>query len=435
MRDLRATRAAVLQPERGPVISAPMPIYRNVAVIGAGVVGTCIAAKLLEDGHGVTLIDPLEPGRATSYGNAGGIAVTSVVPLSLPGTLAKVPGWLADPMGPLTIRWSYLPKLTPWLWRFWRAGTASRVEAQSIALADLLKRSYDDWNPLWKSAGLDGLIKREGNLCLYETKAEYEDEAESWRLRRARGIRCEIVDRAELRQLEPDVAPIFEMGVLLPDWSWVLDPHEIVAGVSAYAGERGLRHKRGKAVGVQLGEGGVRGIVTDTGVVGCDAAVVAAGAWSHQVAEWFGSTVPLETERGYHMTLPRPGVRPRHSLNLRGWVMAPMQMGVRLAGTVELAGLDAPPNWKRAEVLIQRAKRVLPGLDATDASPWMGHRPSLPDSLPVISADPHHRNVFHAFGASHLGLTEAATTGRLIADLMSGRAPAVDLAPFRIDRF
>jgi D-amino-acid dehydrogenase len=415
--------------------SAPMSPHRNVAIIGAGVIGTCIAAKLIEDGHGVTLIDPLEPGRATSYGNAGGIAVSSVVPLSLPDTLGKVPGWLADPMGPLTIRWSYLPKLAPWLWRFWRAGTPEKVEAQSIALSELLKRTYRDWDPLWKAAGLDGLVKRDGNLCLYETRAEYEAEAESWRIRRDRGVRVEVIDRHEIRQLEPDVAPIFEMGVLLPEWTRVLDPHRIVTGVADYATERGLRTWRGKAVAARLGASGVEAIVTDTGVVPCDAVVVAAGAWSHEAARWFGSTVPLETERGYHMTLPRPGVQPRHSLNLRGWVMTPMQMGLRLAGTVELAGLHAPPNWKRAEVLVERAKRILPGLDATDASPWMGHRPSLPDSLPVISASPHHRNVFFAFGASHLGLTQGATTGVLVADLVAGRPPSIDMTPYRIDRF
>ena len=417
------------------VVFVPMVLYKNVAVIGAGVIGTCIAAKLVEDGHGVTLIDPLEPGRATSYGNAGGIAATGVVPLSMPDTIRKVPGWLADPLGPLTIRWSYLPQLAPWLWRFWRAGTPAKVEAQADALASLLKRTYTDWDPLWKASGLDTLVKRDGCLRLYESKADYEAEAGEWKLRRDRGIRVEVIDRAEIRQLEPSVAPIFEMAVLMPEWNWVLDPHRIVAGVADYALGRGLKSWRGKAVGIRRGAGGVDGVVTDTGVVPCDAVVVAAGAWSHEAARWFGSTVPLETERGYHMTLPKPAVEVRHTLNLGGWVMTPMQMGLRLAGTVELAGLHAPPNWKRAEILVERAKRILPGLDATDGSPWMGHRPSLPDSLPVISGSPHHKNVFFAFGASHLGLTEGATTGALIADLVAGRTPAIDMSPFRIDRF
>ena len=422
-------------PSTVAVSSAPMVLHKNVAVIGAGVIGTCIAAKLVEDGHGVTLIDPLEPGRATSYGNAGGIAATGVVPLSMPGTIRKVPGWLADPLGPLTIRWSYLPQLAPWLWRFWRAGTPAKVEAQADALASLLKRTYTDWDPLWKASGLDTLVKRDGCLRLYESKADYEAEAGEWKLRRDRGIRVEVIDRAEIRQLEPSVAPIFEMAVLMPEWNWVLDPHRIVTGVADYALGRGLKSWRGKAVGIRRGAGGVDGVVTDTGVVPCDAVVVAAGAWSHEAARWFGSTVPLETERGYHMTLPKPAVEVRHTLNLGGWVMTPMQMGLRLAGTVELAGLHAPPNWKRAEILVERAKRILPGLDATDGSPWMGHRPSLPDSLPVISASPHHKNVFFAFGASHLGLTEGATTGTLIADLVAGRTPPVDMSPFRIDRF
>ena len=413
----------------------PMATYKNIAVIGAGVVGTCIAAKLVEDGHGVTLIDPLEPGRATSYGNAGGIAVSAVAPLSMPGTIRKVPGWLTDPLGPLTIRWSYLPTLAPWLWRFWRAGTAEKVEKQADALASLLNRTYADWDPLWKAAGLDAQVKRNGCLRLYESKAEYEADLPEWNLKRSRGVRLETIDRHEIRQLEPDVAPIYEMAVLIPDWSWVLDPHRIVTGVADYATGRGLKRWHGKAVGVRTGQAGIEAVVTDTGVVACDAAVVAAGAWSHQMSAWLGSPVPLETERGYHMMLPKPGVQVRHYLSLGGWVMTPMEKGLRLAGTVELAGLQAAPNWKRAEILAERAKRVLPGLDASDGSPWMGHRPSLPDSLPVISASPHHRNVFFAFGASHLGLTEGATTGALIADLVAGRTPAIDMTPYRIDRF
>jgi len=412
-----------------------MSPHKNVAVVGAGIIGTCIAAKLVEDGHGVTLIDPLEPGRATSYGNAGGIAATAMAPLSMPGTIRKVPGWLMDPLGPLTIRWSYLPRLAPWPRRFWRAGTPEKVEKQADALAALLKRTYADWDPLWKAAGLDTLIKRDGCLRLYESRAAYEADEPEWKLKRDRGVRMEIIDRHEIRQLEPQVAPIYELGVLTPEWNWVLDPHRIVTGVADYATGRGLRSWRGKAVAARIGANGVEAIVTDTGVVPCDAAVVAAGAWSHVAARWFGSEVPLETERGYHMTLPKPGVEIRHTINLGGWVMTPMRMGLRLGGTVELAGLDAPPNWKRAEVLVERAKRALPGLDATDASPWMGHRPSLPDSLPVISASPHHRNVYFAFGAAHLGLTEGATTGALIADLVAGRTPSIDMTPYRVDRF
>jgi D-amino-acid dehydrogenase len=413
-----------------------MPLHKNVAVIGAGVVGTCVAAKLVEDGHGVTLIDPLEPGRATSYGNAGGIAPTAVVPLSMPGTIRKVPGWLADPLGPLTIRWSYLPRLAPWLWRFWRAGSPAQVERQADALSALLKRTYVDWDPLWKSAGLDAMVKRDGVLYLFESRAQYEALAPEWKLRRDRGIRIDVIDRHEIRQLEPAVAPIFEVAVHMPEWSRVLDPHRIVEGVADYARGRGLVIRRGKAIGARLGAKGVEAIITDMGVVPCDAAVVAAGAWSSEAAGWFGSTVPLETERGYHMTLPKPNVELRHTLNPGGgFAITPMQMGLRLAGTVELAGLSAKPNWQRAEALVRRAKRALPDLDSTDASAWMGHRPSLPDSLPVISASPHHRNVFFAFGAGHLGLTEGATTGRLIADLVGDRTPSIDMAPYRIDRF
>jgi D-amino-acid dehydrogenase len=418
--------------ERIMTASAP----RHIVVIGAGIVGACSAVKLRQDGHRVTLIDSVEPGRSTSFGNAGGIAVSGVVPLSLPDTIWKVPGWLADPEGPLAIRPAYLPKLIPWLARMWWAGASrKRVERQADALAALLRPTYEDYEPLWRDAGLTDLVRRDGCLALYESRADFEADAYAWTLRRDRGIETEIVDRHELRQMEPDLAPIFELGVLLPQWSRVLDPFKMVDGIAGLFRRLGGEIRQARVLGAELGPDGVRGLATDAGPIACDAAVVAAGAWSHEIARWFGSSVPLETERGYHATLPRPGPSPRRTLSLGGWVMTPMAMGLRLAGTVELAGLDASPNWRRAEVLVERAKRILPGLDAADASHWMGHRPSLPDSLPVISASPTVKNVFYAFGASHLGLTEGATTGRLIADLAAGRLSSIDLTPFRIDRF
>ncbi|MBI1778824.1 MAG: FAD-binding oxidoreductase [Proteobacteria bacterium] len=408
---------------------------RHVAVIGAGIIGVCAAVQLLRQGNRVTLIDSVEPGRGTSFGNAGGIAVGSIVPLSLPGTLRQVPGWLMDPLGPLAIRWRYLPKLAPWLWRFWRAGSQAQVERAAAALAGLLAPTYDDYMPLLRDAGLVDLLRRDGCLTLYETRAAYEAELYSWDLKRAHGVGLEIVGRDELRQMEPDIAPNYELAVYQPDWGRVLDPYKIVAGLARWFAGNGGTIAQARVTGAAIGEAGATALTTDAGSIAMDAVVVAAGARSHEIARWLGSRVPLETERGYHLTLPNPGPSPRRTISMGGWVMTPMEMGLRLAGTVELAGLEAPPDWRRARILAERAKIVLPGLNSEGGTEWMGHRPSLPDSLPVISGSPHHANVFYAFGASHLGLTEGATTGRLIADLVAGRTSSIDLAPFRVDRF
>jgi D-amino-acid dehydrogenase len=411
---------------------------RRVAVIGAGIVGMSAARYIQRDGAHVTVVDPLPPGKGTSFGNAGGIAVTEVVPLSVPGTLARVPRWLLDPLGPLTIRWSYLPRLTPWLWRFWRAGTRKRVEAASEALASLLASTYDDYEPLLLEAGIRDLLHRQGCISLYRSEAALEHDSLEWEIKRERGVRVERLGPNEIRQMEPDLAQVFHAGMFMPDWGHVADPYRIVAGIAEAFARSGGVIREGRVVSFEIGAEGPRSVDTVSGErIAFDQVVIAAGAWSHRLTRQLGSKVPLETERGYHTTLPNPGVDVRRMLHSAegGFVLTPMSMGLRLAGTVELGGLEAPPNYDRAKVLVTRARQFLPKLNADGGSEWMGFRPSLPDSLPVIARSPRFANVFYAFGHGHLGLTEGATTGRIIAALAAGRPPGIDLAPFRVDRF
>lgn len=415
----------------------PCPV-RSVAVIGAGIVGMSIARYLQRDGCRVAVIDPLPPGKGASFGNAGGIGVTEVVPLSLPGLIWRVPRWLLDPLGPLNIRWSYLPRLAPWLWRFWRAGRRLKAEAASRALASLLAPVYEDYDILLAEAGIRDILHRNGCISLYESEAALRRDALEWELKRACGVRLERLGPEEIRQLEPDLAPIFAAGMFMPDWGHVADPYRVVTAIAEVFVRNGGTIRPGRAVDFEIGSEGPRALLTDGGErVPFDQLVVAAGAWSGGLARRLGSRVPLESERGYHATLPQSGVRLRRMLHSAagGFVLTPMAMGLRLAGTVELGGLEAPPNYARAHVLVKRARRFLPGLNAEGASTWMGHRPSLPDSLPVIGRSPHFANLFYAFGHGHLGLTEAATTGRLIAALAAGRPAGIDLAPFRVDRF
>jgi glycine/D-amino acid oxidase-like deaminating enzyme len=361
-----------------------------------------------------------------------------VVPVSVPGTLARVPKWLMDPLGPLTIRWSYLPRLSPWLWRFWRAGTRERVEAASKALASLLAHVYEDYEPLLLEAGIRGLLHRRGCISLYRSKAALEHDSLEWELKRDRGIRVERLGPDEIRQMEPDLARVFHAGMFMPDWGHVADPYRIVAGIAESFARGGGVIKEGRVASFEIGAEGPTSLITVAGErIAFDQVVVAAGAWSHRLTRQLGSNVPLETERGYHTTLPNPGVNVRRMLHSAegGFVLTPMSMGLRLAGTVELGGLEAPPNYDRAKVLVTRARQFLPELNADGGTEWMGFRPSLPDSLPVIGRSPRFANVFFAFGHGHLGLTEGATTGRIVAALAGGRPPGIDLAPFRVDRF
>jgi len=238
--------------------------------------------------------------------------------------------------------------------------------------------------------------------------------------------------------MEPDLAPIFSRAVYKPGWNHVVDPHRVVTGLAERFQRDGGEIRRGRVTAIEVGAEGPRAVVLEDGArLQVERLVIAAGAWSHKLAERLGSRVPLESERGYHATLPAPGVRLNRVIEVGGhrFVIVPMAMGLRVAGTVEFAGLQAPPDYRRARRLVEKAARVLPGLNGEGASEWMGHRPSTPDSLPVIGPSPHVSGVYYAFGHGHLGLTFAATTARMIADMIAGRPAPVDPTPYRIDRF
>lgn len=409
-----------------------------IVVIGAGIVGLCCACALIRRGYAVTVIDRAGPGEGASRGNAGGIAVSEVVPLSTPGTLWRVPGWLFDPLGPLSIRWSYLPRLTPWLWRFWRAGTAGKVAAQAAALAELLAPTYTDYDPLLKDAGIGDILYRRGSMTVYESEAGLAADTFGWDLRRRHGIAVERLDAGQIREREPALAPLFPCAMVTPEWSHVADPYRVVTALADWVRAQGGIIETGTVAGFAFDNGRPSAVRTDDGrAIPLSHVVIAAGAWSKPLAAQLGSTVPLETERGYNTTLPDPGVALNAMVTAgdHKFVFTPMAMGLRIGGAVELAGLDAPPNYGRAKAMLTIAKRYLPGLNTAGGTEWMGFRPSMPDSLPVIGPSPHHTNVYFAFGHGHLGLTEGATTGRVIADLIAGADPGFDVRPFRVDRF
>jgi D-amino-acid dehydrogenase len=409
-----------------------------IVVIGGGFVGLCSALQLQRRGFAVALVDPGDPERAASFGNAGQFAVGEVVPISGPGTLRRVPAWLADPLGPLAIRWRHLPRLTPWLIRFLRAGRADRVAAISAAMAKLCDLIHLDYHPLLEAAGAGSLVRPGPHLRLYPSRAEFDAEGWRWELRVRSGLRHELLDRPALHALEPTIGESIGFAVASPDRSSVLEPLALMSafgsclraggGEVVQASATGFRREGSRVTGVTLADGAV---------LPASQVVIAAGAWSHRLTALLGDRVPLESERGYHVVLPEPGVVPRHSMShvARGFALLPMGDRLRLAGTVELASLDAPPNWDRARVLIEVARDLLPGLNAEGARFWMGHRPALPDSLPIIDRASQAANVIYAFGHGHMGLSWAATTGRLVADLATGTPSNLDTSPFRLARF
>lgn len=411
----------------------------HVAVIGNGIVGTCVGAWLQRDGHRVTFIDPLEPGEATSFGNAGSLSPSACLPVGMPGMWKKVPGWLLDPLGPLTVRWPYLPRAAPWLARFLAHSKPAEVVRIAIALRGLLAPIFTCYVPLLQRAGAGNLVTRTGCLYVYSGEAA----ARQWRwgmdLRRRLGVELRDVGQEELEALEPDLRGRFRFGILAPENGSTLDPSALTKALFARALEDGAAVHRTRAASVRrAGRGRVDAVVLEDGrEVGCDGIVLAGGAWSGAFARGLGARIPLETQRGYHVTVRSNNLGLRHTVMAveHNMMVNPMRMGLRLAGTVEFAGLKAPPDDTRADALLARGREMFPHLDASDVTRWMGHRPCLPDSLPVIDRAPGLENAWFAFGHGHVGMCGAATTGREIANLVAGRAPEIDLAPFRATRF
>ena len=417
--------------------SAMRPEYTRVAVIGAGVVGVSTALYLQRDGRQVILIDPRGPGEGTSRGNASVFAVESCVPVATPGIVWKVPGMLMDPLGPLAIRWGYLPKLAPWLWEFVKASSPKRVEEISIALRSVLAGSLEAFAPLLKEAGEAEMIRKTGWLGVYETEKKWQGAQADLALQRRRGVPFTVLPAEEIRQFEPALAPIYRHAVHYPENAYAVNNFRLVQVLADSFLRNGGTHVREEAHGFELGPNGPTHVLTNGGRHACDAVAVTAGAWSKRLCQKLGHDPLLDTERGYHVMLPEPGVTPRLPVYSGDFSYAttPLEHGLRVAGTVELGGLSAPPNYARAEVLMKRARRMFPGLNDTGRADWMGFRPSMPDSVPVISGSTRHRNAFFGFGHGHIGLTLGAVTGRILADLVAGRDPGIDMHPFRIDRF
>ncbi len=417
---------------------------RRVAVIGAGIVGAACAVELVRDGHHVTIIEPGSPGgeQAASYGNGGWLSPSSVVPMSVPGLWRRAPGFLADPLGPLAIRWSYLPKLAPWLARFlWAGSTVPRVEATARALRPLVADAPERHWALAAEAGVEGLIERRGLLYIFPTRAEFKREALAWRLRHENGVDWLELDADELRQQEPELDRRYTFGVLVQTGGNCADPGAYVAALVQHAVGQGATLLQAGATGFRIANRRLDAVLTGDGEVGCDAAVICAGARSRVLARAAGDRVPLESERGYHATISHPGTGPRHPVMPSDGKMAVTMTrgGLRIAGQVELAGLDAAPDWRRAEILRDYALRMFPhlprDLPADRVKFWMGHRPSMADGLPVIGPASGCADVMHAFGHGHVGLAAGPVTGRLVADLLGGLPPVIDPAPYSSRRF
>lgn len=428
----------------------------RVAVIGAGIVGAVAAVELAATGCDVTIIEPGQPGgpQAASFGNGAWISPGSILPMSMPGLWRKVPGFLVDPLGPLTIRWRDLPHLTPWLARFLAAGaTIERVERTARSLRELLGDAPARHARLAAAAGVADLIVQRGLLHTYRDRAAYEADALAWRLRRDNGVRWSELDRDALAAREPDLGSRYTFAASIDEGAHCTDPGGYVAALVRHAGRQGARHAACAATGFILRARRLAAVATTTGEIPADRAIIAAGIASRHLAHAAGDAVPLESERGYHVVVADPEAGPRTSLIPSDGRMANTlvripaadpgrtgtRWGLRAAGQVELASVDAPPDWRRADILLEHLIDTYPGLPRQIApdriTRWMGHRPSTPDGLPVLSPASASADIVHAYGHGHIGLAAGAASGAIAAALAAGTPPHIDIAPFSVRRF
>jgi D-amino-acid dehydrogenase len=415
-------------------MSQSEPSTPRAFVIGGGIVGACCAFALLRRGFDVTLIEKDEPGKAASFGNSASIGLASVPPLGMPGMMRDVPKMLMNPLHPLVIRWGELPRTLPWLMRFRRA--MANAEAIAGARAALLAHAGTAYDALLAEIGRPDLIRANGLLFVYESEAAFAAARPGVEMRRRHGIEVRELDSAELHALEPALSERAVRGVHYPIVETVAFPLALTEAIVDAFRARGGRVLRQTVRGFATGSASVSHIVTESDHHACDLVVLAAGAWSRGLAAQLGDRVMVTAERGYHIMIENAPHMPAISIASgdRNVSIVSLSEGLRMTTGSEFAAIDAPPDHDRALRIFEQAARLVRGLELNIASRWMGSRPSTPDSLPVIGRSPRYRNVIHAFGHGHLGVTFGAVTGAIVGTLARDEVPNIDITLYRPDR-
>ena len=408
----------------------------DVVIIGAGIIGICCALKLVERGLSVTLVDSNAPCEGASFGNAGVISPWSCVPQSVPGLWKKLPKWVIDPEGPIFIRKRYLASFLPWAFKFLQAGKTEKVEQIGDAMMVLSNRSPSHYRELLSGTSELELVKDSYYIFAYKKAEQASFDHFGWQMRKKRNVPLSLINAAELQELEPSISPNFQAAILIHEQARALNPHAIGKALVSKARALGVKFFQSKVKFIQKDE--------NVWVTNCgenryfsDKLVLAAGVWSASLLRPFGYELPLQAERGYHLLCQNPGITINHSIMdvEHMCVASQMESGIRIAGTAEFAGIDAKPDHRRAFVFKKALKNLFPLINIEHAEPWMGRRPTFPDSLPCIGPVSNLNGLFAAFGHSHYGLGQAPNTGQIIADCIMGKKSGVDMSPYRIDRF
>jgi D-amino-acid dehydrogenase len=408
---------------------------KTIAIVGAGIVGVSAAIWLQREGHKVMLIDRGAPGDGTSYGNGGVLASVAIVPVTGPGLIAKAPRMLFDPNQPLFLKWGYLPKLMPWLVKYLRHANAEDATRIAAALAPIIGDSLADHQALSAGTGAEKWIVPGDYVFGYGSRADYEAEAFAWKIRREHGFEPQEIE--DFKAYDPVFSDKIGFGIKMPNHGRITSPGDYVKDLARHAEANGAQMIKADVRGILRENGQVTGLRTAGETIACDTVILATGVWSKPMADMLGLNVPLESERGYHIELWEPNFMPRGPIMIASgkFVVTPMEGRLRLAGVVELGGLKAPPSRAPFDLLKRQALAAMPGLTWARETEWMGHRPAPSDSIPVIGEVPGIKGAYLGFGHHHVGLTGGPKTGRLLAQMISGRKPNIDVGVYSPSRF
>lgn len=408
-----------------------------VAIIGAGIIGASCAYWLQQVGFHVLMIDRAQPGHATSYGNACTLAPYACLPIAQPGLWKQLPRMLCSRESGLAIRYRYLPQLMPWLWQFIRASKPTRAKAIARVLANTLQHVNTGIDPIITASHSQDLFSRKGCLHLYDSQRTRQRFSANVAWQRSLGVEIEHWSADTVRAAEPHLAPIYHSADYLPTGFQVTDPLQYTDNIMKTVISHGGKFRQTEVKGIVAGDHKVTLLTVDGDSLIADQCLIAAGAWSKPFCLQLGDDVPLESERGYHVMFDNQDNYLTHPTCWMptGFYLAPMsEQRLRAAGTVELASFDAPPWQARLDLITRQSQQMLPQLGAA-TSTWLGFRPSMPDSMPVLSRASHFKRVFYAFGHGHAGLTLSGITAKLMAEMMTDQVTTVDCQPFSVQRF